>query len=111
MLRVGDRPCQLLRAVDGLELVELPGAEECCGFGGTFALKNSATSPMAMLDDKVRNVVDTGADVLCAGGQLLPHAHRRRPAPERTGRCGRSTCAEILAATVRDIPIERVSPR
>ena len=36
--RVGDAPIRLLRAVDGLELVELPGARECCGFGGTFAV-------------------------------------------------------------------------
>ncbi|MFG3552654.1 (Fe-S)-binding protein, partial [Streptomyces sp. NPDC047725] len=41
MLGLGDRPRRLLRAVKGLELVELPGAEECCGFGGTFAVKNA----------------------------------------------------------------------
>src|SRR5690606_21119888 len=63
---VGDRPLRLLRAVRGLELVELPLAEQCCGFGGTFALKNSETST-AMLADKMRNVLDTGAQVLCAG--------------------------------------------
>jgi len=66
MLGVGDRPLLLLRAVRGLELVELPLAEQCCGFGGTFALKNSETST-AMLADKMRNVLDTGAQVLCAG--------------------------------------------
>ena len=44
MLRVGDRPLQLLRAVRGIDLVELPAAEQCCGFGGTFALKNADTS-------------------------------------------------------------------
>ena len=43
-LKVGDRPLRLLRAVSGLELVEHPGADECCGFGGTFAVKNAATS-------------------------------------------------------------------
>src|SRR5262249_51796456 len=42
--RVGDAPVRLLEAVDGLELVELPDARECCGFGGTFAIKNAATS-------------------------------------------------------------------
>ena len=48
MLRVGDQPLRLLRAVEGIELVELPDAESCCGFGGTFAMKNSDTS-VAML--------------------------------------------------------------
>jgi L-lactate dehydrogenase complex protein LldE len=44
MLRVGDKPLSLLRAVNGIDLVELPNADVCCGFGGTFALKNAATS-------------------------------------------------------------------
>ncbi|MEZ0070159.1 L-lactate dehydrogenase complex protein LldE [Streptacidiphilus sp. MAP12-20] len=64
-LRLADKPLQLLRAVRGIDLVELPGADSCCGFGGTFALKNAETST-AMLGDKMRNVVGTGADVLCA---------------------------------------------
>ncbi|MEV0440393.1 (Fe-S)-binding protein [Streptomyces spectabilis] len=64
-LRLGDRPARLLGAVKGLDLVELPGAEECCGFGGTFAVKNAAVSA-AMGADKVRNAESTGADVLCA---------------------------------------------
>jgi L-lactate dehydrogenase complex protein LldE len=66
MLRVGDKPVQLLRAVDALELVELPAADQCCGFGGTFAIKNSDTST-AMLADKMRNVLDTGAEICTAG--------------------------------------------
>ncbi|MGP4001010.1 (Fe-S)-binding protein [Streptomyces sp. 8N706] len=65
LLKVGDRPLRLLRAVRGLRLAELPGAEECCGFGGTFAVKNPAVSA-AMCDDKVRHVAETGAEVLCA---------------------------------------------
>src|SRR5260221_4517204 len=64
-LRVGDGPFQLLRAVEGLELVELPDADECCGFGGTFAVKNAAVST-AMLDDKIANIEGSGADVVCA---------------------------------------------
>ncbi|UDL97812.1 (Fe-S)-binding protein [Streptomyces longhuiensis] len=64
-LGLGDRPYQLLRAVKGLDLKELPGAQECCGFGGTFAVKNSDVSA-AMAEDKVRNAGSTGADVLCA---------------------------------------------
>ncbi|MGC4958265.1 (Fe-S)-binding protein [Actinomadura citrea] len=64
-LGVGDRPVRLLRAVRGLDLVELPSAEECCGFGGAFAMKNADVS-VAMVADKVRHVRDTGADVVCA---------------------------------------------
>jgi L-lactate dehydrogenase complex protein LldE len=66
LLRVGDRPLRLLREVRGLELVELSRAEECCGFGGTFALKNADTST-AMLADKMRAVLDTRAEVCTAG--------------------------------------------
>jgi L-lactate dehydrogenase complex protein LldE len=66
MLGVGDRPTRLLRAVRGLELVELPNAEECCGFGGTFAVKNADVS-VAMGADKARHVRDTGAEVIVAG--------------------------------------------
>jgi L-lactate dehydrogenase complex protein LldE len=65
LLRVGDRPVRLLRAVEGLELRELPGATECCGFGGTFAVKNPDVSA-AMGADKVRHARSTGAEVLCA---------------------------------------------
>ncbi len=66
MLHVADKPIQLLRAVEALELVELPAADQCCGFGGTFAIKNSDTST-AMLADKMRNVLDTGAEICTAG--------------------------------------------
>jgi L-lactate dehydrogenase complex protein LldE len=66
LLRVGDRPLRLLRQVKGLDLVELPDAETCCGVGGTFALKNADVST-AMLADKMRNVLDTRAEVCAAG--------------------------------------------
>jgi L-lactate dehydrogenase complex protein LldE len=65
LLGLGDRPYQLLRAVRGLELLELPGAAECCGFGGTFSVKNGDVSA-AMGFDKARHAVGTGAEVLCA---------------------------------------------
>ncbi|MBM7812107.1 (Fe-S)-binding protein [Saccharothrix algeriensis] len=65
-LGVGGKPLQLLRAVRGIDLVELPRAAECCGFGGTFALKNADTST-AMLADKMHCVLGTGAEVLTAG--------------------------------------------
>jgi L-lactate dehydrogenase complex protein LldE len=66
MLEVGDKPLRLLRHVRGLDLVELPAADQCCGFGGTFALKNSDTST-AMLADKMRHVLSTGAELCTAG--------------------------------------------
>lgn len=64
--KVGDRPYQLLNAVGGLELVELPDADQCCGFGGTFSVKNPDVS-VAMGADKARHALDTGAEYLVAG--------------------------------------------
>ncbi|MDQ4000161.1 MAG: (Fe-S)-binding protein [Actinomycetota bacterium] len=66
MLKVGDAPLELLRAVRGIDFVELPEAKECCGFGGTFAIKNADTS-IAMLGDKLRHVLETEAEVCTAG--------------------------------------------
>jgi L-lactate dehydrogenase complex protein LldE len=66
MLRVGDKPLELLRHVRGLTLIELPMSDSCCGFGGTFALKNSDTSA-AMLADKMAAVISSGAQVCSAG--------------------------------------------
>jgi L-lactate dehydrogenase complex protein LldE len=63
--RVGETPLRLLRKVRSLELVELPRADECCGFGGTFAIKNAETSS-AMLADKCDAVESTGADFCTA---------------------------------------------
>lgn len=65
-LGVGDRPVRLLSRVRGIDLVPLPDAEVCCGFGGTFALKNADTST-AMLADKMRAVLDSGAEMCTAG--------------------------------------------
>ncbi|WP_336051057.1 (Fe-S)-binding protein [Streptomyces sp. CA2R101] len=66
MLRVGEKPLRLLRAVEGIDLVELPEADACCGFGGTFAVKNAGTSS-AMLRDKMDHIAGTGAEVCTAG--------------------------------------------
>jgi L-lactate dehydrogenase complex protein LldE len=63
--KVGDAPLRLLRAVRGIDLVELPSATTCCGFGGTFAVKNAETSA-AMLSDKLAAVQQTGAEVCTA---------------------------------------------
>ncbi len=65
LLEIGDRPMRLLSAVDGIRLLPLPNDDECCGFGGTFAVKNEDTS-LAMGTDKVNDVVSTRASVLAA---------------------------------------------
>jgi len=96
-LRVGDRPRRLLRQVEAIDLRELSAADVCCGFGGTFALKNSDVST-AMLADKMQNVLSTGAEVSAAsdlsclmhiGGGLTRLRAVVRPVQ----------LAEILAAT------------
>ncbi|MGW2328042.1 (Fe-S)-binding protein [Streptomyces sp. NPDC001700] len=101
MLHLGDRPRALLTAVKGLDLVELPGAEECCGFGGTFAVKNAAVSA-AMGADKARNITATGAEAICTvdnscqmhiGGTLARQGSAVRPVH----------IAEILASTEGDV--------
>jgi L-lactate dehydrogenase complex protein LldE len=96
MLHVGDRPRRLLEAVQGIDLVPLEEAEECCGFGGTFAVKNADTS-MAMLSDKLRRVLDTQAEVCTAAdNSCLMHiggALRRQRSGTRV-----MHLAEILAA-------------
>jgi L-lactate dehydrogenase complex protein LldE len=97
MLRVGDRPLALLRAVRGIDLVELAGADQCCGFGGTFAMKNADTS-VAMGADKARNVRDTNAEVLVASdNSCLAHIGGML-SRQRSG-VRVMHLAEILAAT------------
>jgi L-lactate dehydrogenase complex protein LldE len=94
---VGDAPYRLLRHVDGLELAELERSRECCGFGGTFAIKNAETSS-AILADKCDDIEATGAEYCTAldpscllqiGGGLSRRGSAVRPIH----------LAEILAAT------------
>jgi L-lactate dehydrogenase complex protein LldE len=97
MIKVGDAPLELLHAVGGIDLVELEEARECCGFGGTFAVKNADTST-AMLSDKLRHVLDTRAEVCTAGdNSCLMHIGGGL----KRGRAGVRTVhlAEILAST------------
>ena len=77
MLHATEAPLELLRQVRGIDLVELPEARSCCGFGGTFAVKNADTSA-AMLADKIRSILDTRRGGLHRARQLVPDAHRRR---------------------------------
>jgi L-lactate dehydrogenase complex protein LldE len=95
-LGLGEAPLRLLRKVGGIELLELEEAEGCCGFGGTFAVKNADVSA-AMLADKVQHVLCSGAEVCTAtDSSCLMHiggALRR----QRTG-VRAVHVAEILAA-------------
>lgn len=97
-LRVRDAPFRLLRNVRGLELVGLERADECCGFGGTFAVKNPDVSG-AMLADKVEALGASGADLVTAtDGSCLMHIDgglTRAGAGIRTAHL-----AEILAGRV-----------
>ena len=63
MMHVGDAPLRLLRAVGGIDLVDLPDAETCCGFGGTFAAKFPMIST-AMGDGKCASAAETGAEYI-----------------------------------------------
>jgi L-lactate dehydrogenase complex protein LldE len=101
VLHVGDAPLQLLRSVKGIDLVELPSASECCGFGGTFAIKNPDTS-LAMLSDKMRCVLDTSAEIVCsADTSCLLHIGGGL-SRQRTGVSTRHI-AEILACTESEV--------
>jgi L-lactate dehydrogenase complex protein LldE len=96
-LGVGVAPLRLLAAVAGIEVTPLPRAEECCGFGGTFAVKNADTSA-AMLADKVAAISETRAEACVAldGSCLLQIGGG-------LGRVGASVkalhLAEVLAGT------------
>lgn len=94
--RIGDAPIRLLRNVRGLELVELPDATECCGFGGTFSIKNADTSS-AILADKCSAIESTEADVCTAvdGSCLLQIGGGLS---RRGGRVQAIHLAEILAS-------------
>jgi L-lactate dehydrogenase complex protein LldE len=100
VLHVGDAPLRLLRAVKGIDLVELPDASECCGFGGTFAVKNADVS-MAMLSDKLRSALDTRAEVVAAGDNSCLMHIGGGLSRQRTG-VRAVHLAQILASTEED---------
>ena len=94
-LHVGDVPLRLLQKVCGIELGPLERVEQCCGFGGTFAIKNADVSG-AMLEEKLQCIQKTQAEICTAcDNSCLMHlqgALHRRGSPVRTVHI-----AEILA--------------
>ncbi|MGC2637178.1 MAG: (Fe-S)-binding protein [Acidobacteriaceae bacterium] len=99
-LHLGDLPLRLLRKVRGIDLVDLPNVDRCCGFGGTFAIKMGDISA-AMLAEKMSDVENTGAEVVTAvDNSCLMHIfgglHR-----QGTG-VRMAHIAEILSATESD---------
>ena len=101
-LQVGDAASRLLQNVKGLELIELPDAAECCGFGGTFAVKNADTS-IAMMTDKIRAIRTTKAEICTAlDNSCLMHIGGGL-SRERSG-IRAVHLAEILAATEEEAP-------
>ncbi|MFZ0305397.1 MAG: (Fe-S)-binding protein [Terracidiphilus sp.] len=96
-LNLGDRPFKLLSRVRGMELVTLPNLDRCCGFGGTFSVKNGDVSS-AMLAVKLEDVMSTGAEFCTAlDNSCLMHlggAMHRQFAGMKT-----IHMAEILAGT------------
>jgi L-lactate dehydrogenase complex protein LldE len=96
-LRVGDKPVRLLNAVRGLRLMNLAESEQCCGFGGTFAIKNPDVSA-AMLSDKVRCVLASEAEFCTSlDNSCLMHIGGALSRERSSVRC--LHLAEILAAT------------
>jgi L-lactate dehydrogenase complex protein LldE len=102
LLRLGDRPLSLLRTVEALDVVALPEADQCCGFGGTFSVKNADVSS-AMLADKVANICGTGADA-CAGGDVSCLMH----IGGGLSREGRTTTSSGGSAPVRTVHLAEV---
>ena len=95
-LHIGDRPQRLLKSVRGLTLIELPANDQCCGFGGTFAIKNADVST-AMLSEKMQSILETGAAVCTAGdNSCLMHIGGGLTKSDAPVRCVH--IAEILAS-------------
>ncbi|HWB47859.1 MAG TPA: (Fe-S)-binding protein [Stellaceae bacterium] len=101
-LGVKDQPRRLLAGVEGLSLAELAGAEICCGFGGTFAVKYPDISNK-MASDKIADIAATGAGCVLAGdlGCLLQIAGKLSRAGSRVQA---RHVAEVLADMADTVP-------
>lgn len=95
-LRVDAQPRQLLAGLTGADVVELPGADECCGFGGLFAIKNPELST-AMGQRKLENLLASGADALVMN-DVSCMTHLNGILRREGHRCRAVHIAELLAA-------------
>lgn len=84
LMGIKEEPLRLLRNVKELELLELPNADQCCGFGGTFSVKMAAVSE-EMVEEKVNNILQSGAEIVTGvdlgclmniGGRLEHQGHQ-----------------------------------
>lgn len=100
LLRLGDRQLDLLRTVGGITVAELPEADQCCGFGGTFSMKNADVSS-AMLADKAAAIESSGAE-LCSGGDASCLLHIGGGLSRTGSSTGTLHFAEILASTLAE---------
>ena len=87
VLGVTEPPLRLLRRVRGLELAEMARQDLCCGFGGTFSIKQPEIS-VAMADEKIEHLHATGADLLVGTDPAVPDAAGGPPAPPGAPGCG-----------------------
>ena len=102
LLRLGDRQLNLLQSVGGINVQPLPQADQCCGFGGTFSMKNADVST-AMLEDKTANILATGAE-LCSGGDASCLLHIGGGLSRQGSNVTTLHLADILAST-RENPV------
>lgn len=100
LLKLQDRQLDLLKSVGGIEMVELPDADQCCGFGGTFSMKNADVSS-AMNADKAASIHSTGAS-LCSGGDASCLMHIGGGLSRQGSTVGTLHFAEILASTLEN---------
>ncbi|RNE48169.1 (Fe-S)-binding protein [Corynebacterium alimapuense] len=107
LLRLGDRQQDLISSVEGIDFRPLPDAEECCGFGGTFSMKNADVSG-AMVEEKIGNITTTGAQA-CTGGDASCLLHIGGAMSRRTVEVRTVHFAEILAST-RENPLDITGP-
>lgn len=99
-LRVKDEPRKILNRIEGLNLIELPHTDVCCGFGGTFSVKFPEIST-AMADEKLNYFDETGADILVSGdSSCLMHLQGR--ARRKGSRKRFAHIAEIMAESISE---------
>lgn len=109
LLKLGDRQLNLLETVEGATVVKPAHWDSCCGFGGTFSVKNPQVSS-AMLADKVDAIINTGSSV-CTGGDVSCLMHiggglaRTRELKPQTERIPPTVHLARILASTRETPL------